>query len=322
VIKHKSITDDLKESYKHLKFGRIIDIVDLPEIYLKYAENLEQKKVFFGFPTIDRAMGGIRPTQKVTINSRTNVGKTSVITNILANQVGTFDPKKEQILMFSLEISEEEIFERLIQMEMEMSTSEIEKKAETRDQDFIRNSKEILKKYQSMTAIVYRIGIDEIGLYNKSLEEITGKRTRLMLIDYLQIIDNPKANEYSRISVNARKEQEIALHHKTPIIDVSQIGRKEGKLTLHAGKGSGEIEEAANIVISLETIECPADYPDDIRKKIEEERYDLLDFSILKKKAGKKAKVHLLFDKKSLRMREYSKPPIIDQTNIIEGDPF
>lgn len=323
-----NITEKLLKEVADVKFDRIIDFTDLFDIYLSYTEGLESKKVFLGYPGIDRALGGIRPYQLVTILAGPSVGKTQLSMNILRNQVlqKSYDPDCEQILFYSLETTEEEIAERLIQMEMDMWTSEVEKKAEAKDEEFITSMRERIKRYKSIKAIVYRIPIDELRYYAMALEKLNGKKIKVSLVDYLGLIRNDKQfNEYGRTTDTVQKLKEMPLIIKSPVIALSQVTReanKDKKVTVTSGKGSGEIEQSSNIVLTLTKLE-DSQVPKEAQAMVEKEKIEFLKLKIEKKKQGKFAESLIVLNKKNIIMQEYVVLPEILQKQIeSEEEPF
>ena len=97
---------------------------------------------------------------------------------------------------------------------------------------------------------------------------------------------------------------------------LSQTSRADIKsdagLSLYSGKNSGEIENSSQIVFTLQKqkqipTETIIDY--DTIQLIQERKIDLLKLKCEKKKRGEIKDIDVIFDKKNLRMYEYSKKP-------------
>lgn len=76
-------------------------------------------------------------------------------------------------------------------------------------------------------------------------------KIQVVIVDYLQLIkDSSKRNEEAEISSNTRRLKNLAKELDITVILLSQLHRDKGnpKPTLSRLRGSGQIEEAADIV--------------------------------------------------------------------------
>ena len=146
------------------------------------------------------------------------------------------------------------------------------------------------------------------------------------MIDYAQLI-KCSGKEYEKVSEIAQQLKEISLNLRIPLIVLSQVSRQEARsesgLTLYSAKGSGEIENSAQILFSLERL-----------KEIGEELLDgntlarnargecaILKLKTLKKKRGKDLKeILLVMNYPSLRMMEYT--GCVQTELSLEENPF
>ena len=221
------------------------------------------------------------------------------------------------VILFSLEMSETDIFERYLQMHLDCYTYEVENIFVKKDENRMNEIKEIMQKHKNIYAVIKRITIDEISSYILAIEEFEKKECVLVIIDHLGLIQNDKfRDDYSKTTNNMMKIRELGLHLKKPIMLLSQTSRADIKsnegLSLYSGKNSGEIENSSQIVFTLQKQkEIPTETRIDYEtiKLIQDRKLDLLKLKCEKKKRGDYADVDLLFDKKNLRMYEYDKKP-------------
>ncbi|HBB03784.1 TPA: hypothetical protein DCZ39_02655 [Patescibacteria group bacterium] len=83
-----------------------MDIVDHPE-----KANL--RKVFSGYHGLDDMLGGFKPAELIILAARPSMGKTAFALNLLKNMA--VDQKKS-VALFSLEMSSEQIADRVLSM--------------------------------------------------------------------------------------------------------------------------------------------------------------------------------------------------------------
>jgi replicative DNA helicase len=312
--------DSLLLKHKDFRFESVFSKQRMYEVYEEYAKNISDKKLYMGFDTIDTALGGLRPSEVVSVIAGTNIGKSAFAMNIMYNITQRSDGL---VILFSLEMSETDIFERYIQMQLDCYTSEVEN-------IFIKNDpvkkdaiKEIMQKHKNIYSVIKRINIDEVTPYVLAIQEMEKKECVMVLIDHLGLIKNDRyKDDYSKTTDNMMKIKEIALHLKKPIFLLSQTSRQDIKsnegLSLYSGKNSGEIENSSQIVFTLQKQkEIPAETVIDYEtlRLIQEKRYDLLKLKCEKKKRGDAKDVDIIFNKKNLRMTEYFlNPPAFVQT--------
>jgi replicative DNA helicase len=307
--------DSLLLKHKNFKFESVFSKQRMYEKYEEYAANITDKKIFMGFDTVDAGMGGVRPSEVMSIIAGTNIGKSAFAMNIMYNVT---QKSNGLVILFSLEMSETDIFERYLQMHLDCYTFEVENIFIKKDENNLNKIKEIMQKHRNIYAVIKRINIDEISSYILAIEEMEKKECVLAIIDHLGLIINDKyRDDYSKTTDNMMKMRELALHLKKPVMLLSQTSRADIKsdagLSLYSGKNSGEIENSSQIVFTLQKQkELPTKTIIDLEtlRLIQEKKFDLLKLKCEKKKRGEIKDIDIIFNKKNLRMYEYSKEPI------------
>lgn len=202
-----------------------------------------------GLTRWDMHTGGLQASDLIVIAAMTSNGKTSLALTIAYNATTLYSGV---VAIFSLEMSSEQITARLTSMETGISSKKILFQPLLRD-----DSERIANMKHLPESAIY---IDECS--NSSIDYIlNGIRLATMrfgiqvaIVDYLQLIrDNTKRNEETEISSNTRKLKNIAKELGITIILLSQLSRDQNnpKPTLSRLRGSGQIEEAADIVALL-----------------------------------------------------------------------
>lgn len=292
------------EKYKNMDFGNIVKFSKLTEKYRLNAEFSYNNKVGTGFPILDSSLYGIKPGEVVYITSPTNVGKTALAMNIIRNNLNS----TSLIPFFSLENNEYQMYERMLQMELEVPPWTIEERFAKNDTEFIKKAESVSKKWDCVINIVERVAINDIIPIIKTIEEIKKQKSKIVLIDYIQLIKVMGVNEYARMSEASQVIKEISLKLNLPIIVLSQVSRAEARkeegLDLYSAKGSGEIENSAQILFALEKIKDKENTFIQYQEQYQNNKIDILKLRTLKKKRGMYNDVYLKLDFKNLQLEE------------------
>lgn len=283
--------------------------------YKKYISELSHKKINTGFDTIDKKLRGIRPGNIFTILAQTGIGKSAICQNMISYHLNNND---EIVLFFSIEMDNIDIFERELQLEMDLASSQIE--------DTYKNNLSIEKininQQNNFITITKPIDIKQIPAYVSECEKIFNKKVSLIYIDYLGLIHNEKFQkvEYDRITDCIRKIQEHGKITHIPHGVISQIkrGNVKERIDMFSAKSSGDIENSSHLVFALEKVKennIDMFVNDDNRnlgvnenmiKELYHNHYDLLCFTILKNRRGGRAEIFLLYNRINLRMTEFN----------------
>lgn len=317
---------DIIEKYRNVKYEKVFDPAQMHGSYADYVKNMQGRKVSLGIPSFDKALGMIRPSQVVTIIGATNVGKTTIAMNIGTANANT--AKNKLVIFFNLEIDQNEIYERLLQMEFDLFTYEVENAFKHNDKNLLSRFEQIHTKSANFISVIGRVDIDDIMPYVKAIEENYHKEAGLIIIDYLGLLKNKRfTEEYARVSDNIMKLKEINLSLNVPVIDLSQTSRLDVKntdkgLSLYSGKGSGEVENSSQIVITIDKLDkdkaMGQQVPYDILEQVERQEIYLLMAKIQKKKQGNYAETVLIQNRKNLRITEMGQ----DAQTVLESEPF
>ena len=226
--------------------------------YNKFAEMLENRGQVAGIPTgfseLDRRLSGLKPSTLVLIAARPAMGKTSFAINIAQNVAIT---QNLPVLIFSLEMSKEELVNRIISSEARIESDKIRSGEITpEDMNKFLDVMEPLSK-----APIY---IDDNA--SATVTDIRAKAKRmklekglgLIVIDYLQLMQSGRRVESRQVEIAAisRDLKVLAKELEVPVIAVSQLSRgpenrADNKPMLSDLRESGAIEQDADIVMFL-----------------------------------------------------------------------
>ncbi len=242
--------NDLKQDTGRRKTQRISDIL-LP-VYETFFRERDPRTVHTGFSKLDSILGGIEPTDYCLIAARPAIGKSSFAINIMVNAV----KQGKKPTLFTLEMSKEQVIERMIAMLSGVSLG------------VIRERTQIKTHEPTAVAIARATGVlDAMPIYiNDSgavspldvLSEMSALDTDLIVIDHLGLMQSTgraenRNQEVSRIS---RELRLLALQKQIPIIALNQLSRANEtrgnkKPILSDLRDSGSLEQDATQVIFL-----------------------------------------------------------------------
>lgn len=318
MINESEIATLLKSS--GLKLSEFNNVDTLTDCFLDYANNIESKKIDLGFPELDKQIRGLRTQELLTVVAPTGIGKSALALNFLMNFVKS---NNELTVLFSLEMSEVGIAERLFQIEFDMFGLEVENNFVKKDNSFIQKCRNLKQSLNNLVIVNKRIDVCSIPDCIKVIEIIKEKKVRLVCIDYIGLMKNKDfiQNEYFRITDNMTKLYSYAKELDIAVINLSQVSRSDVKgneagLSLFSGKGSGEVENSSDFYLTLEKVIESNRLEKEVLEKLNfikrNENLDLLKLTIHKNRRGKKGIIYVTFNRKNLRINEYNERTILE----------
>ncbi len=264
-----SINEDLEKTEKEVfkisqtflkdKFVPIKDILSGRfELFAELHENPDSEHlsgISSGFERIDNLLNGFKPSDLTILAARPSMGKTALALNIALNT----SLKDKKIGVFSLEMSKEQLVDRLFCMTVGIDSWKLHK-GKLDDEEF-------QKLGDGMDSLMNAsIFIDDsVG---SSLPEVRAKARRLqmehgldmLIIDYLQLMTTGNSdlmgNRVQEISEISRSLKQLGRELKIPILCLSQLSRavetRPGKIPqLSDLRDSGSIEQDADVVLMM-----------------------------------------------------------------------
>ena len=209
-----------------------------------------------GFIDLDYKLSGFQPSDFILIAARPSMGKTAFVLNVV-DYVSV--RKNLPCMVFSLEMSKEQLVNRMLSMESNVDAQKLRTGTLT-DADWdavvegvgvIGNSKLIIDDTPGISITELRSKCRKMKLeYGLSLE----------IIDYLQLMSGSKKggsdNRQQEISEISRSLKAIARELHAPVIALSQLSRACETRTDHRPmlsdlRESGAIEQDADVVMFL-----------------------------------------------------------------------
>lgn len=207
-----------------------------------------------GFKYLDQMTSGLQKSDLIILAARPAMGKTAFALSLALNAAVK---GKASVMIFSMEMSKEQLGQRLLSMESKVSMQSLKTgKIERRDWDDINIALDILSKANIHIDDTAGVSIMEMKSKCRRLKAEEG--LDLVVIDYLQLM-NPEGRADSRtqeISVISRNLKLLAKELNCPVLVLSQLSRAPEQRTDHRPmlsdlRESGSIEQDADIVIFL-----------------------------------------------------------------------
>jgi len=265
-----------------------------------------------GFPDLDNLLAGLQKSDLIILAARPSVGKTSFALDI-ARQAAI--KNKEGVGIFSLEMSKEQLVDRMLCAQANVSLW----KMRTGNLSDKEDNNDFTKIGEAMGKLAEApIYIDDSGTL--SIMEIRAKARRLQMekglglivIDYLQLMEGRGKygdNRVQEIAEISRGLKSIARELNIPILALAQLSRAVEATNpaipkLSHLRDSGSIEQDADIVMFIYRKAAdrnfnPADLPSDERYKAE--------IHIAKHRNGPTGRVDLFFDETTVSFKSLNK---------------
>jgi len=295
-------------SQKHTKQ----DIISLEEVLASSFDRLDElhkdkgqiRGLSTGYKDLDNILAGFQKSDLVVLAARPSMGKTALALNFAHNiAVQATEP----VLMFSLEMSKEQLVDRLLSMESGVDAWAL-RTGNLSDQDFEKIAKAMGTLSEAQIYIDDSPGITISDLRTKARREAHKRPLGLIVVDYLQLMSGGSrfggdGNRVQEISEISRGLKGVARELNVPILALSQLSRsvesRHPQIPQLADlRESGSIEQDADVVAFI----YREDYynPETDRKKI-------TDILIKKHRNGPTGGVELFFDNEKQRFRPIDK---------------
>lgn len=250
-----------------------------------------------GYRDLDNMTAGLQRSDLIILAARPAMGKTTLVTN-LAYNVATIE--KKPVLFFSLEMSKEQLTDRMLADASGVDSWNI-RTGNLSDDDFAKLSEAMGEMAEAPIYIDDTPGLSVLEMRTKARRLAHDGEIGLIIVDYLQLMqatNNHNGNRVQEVSEISRGLKLIARELNVPLIALSQLSRSVETRTppipqLSDLRESGSIEQDADIV---SFIYRPGYYEPD-----NPEVQNITDLIIAKHRNGPVGKVQLYFHPERLR---------------------
>lgn len=289
------------------------DLVSLEQILTESFDRMEElhrgggklRGIPTGWRDLDNMTAGLQQSDLIILAARPAMGKTTLVTN-LAYNVAT--KAKKSVLFFSLEMSKEQLVDRMLADASGVDAWNI-RTGNLSDDDFEKLSHAMGEMAEAPIFIDDTPGVTVLEMRTKARREAHNNPLGLIIIDYLQLMQGSgrsDGNRVQEVSEISRGLKLIARELNVPVVALSQLSRTVETRNpqipqLSDLRESGSIEQDADIVafIYREAYYNP-----------ETDRQNITDLIIAKHRNGPVGKVELYFHPERLRFMSLDKQRI------------
>jgi len=255
-----------------------------------------------GYRDLDNMTAGLQRSDLIILAARPAMGKTTLVTN-LAYNVATI--AKQPVLFFSLEMSKEQLVDRMLADASGVDAWNI-RTGNLSEDDFSKLSDAMGEMAEAPIYIDDTPGVSVLEMRTKARRAAHEQPLGLIIIDYLQLMQGSgrdKGNRVQEVSEISRGLKLLARELNVPVIALSQLSRSVESRTpqipqLSDLRESGSIEQDADIVMFIYR---EAYYNPDT------DRENITDLIIAKHRNGPTGKVELYFHPERLRFMSLDK---------------
>ena len=286
-----------KSVFELLQHRNTGDYVPIKDVVLNALERIEKasknKGTVTGIPTgfidLDYKLSGLQPSDLVLVAARPSMGKTAFVLNIA--QYVAFK-KNKGVAIFSLEMSKEQLVNRLLAMESHVDSQNL-RTGNLKDEDWTKlvEGADIIGR--SNLIIDDTPGISIAELRSKCRKYKLEHNLGIVMIDYLQLMSGSGKTDsrQQEISDISRSLKALARELSVPVIALSQLSRAVEQRPDHRPmlsdlRESGAIEQDADVVMFI--------YRDDYYHK-DTEKKDIAEIIIAKQRNGPIGTVELVW---------------------------
>jgi len=291
----------IAQEYMHRDFIPMKEI--LVESFAKLEEFMKTGKSNTGIPTgftsLDHKLAGLHKSNLVILAARPGVGKTTFALNIALHAAMK---EKRPVGFFSLEMSKEELVDRLLVGQADIDAWRLKTGKLSSD-----DTKKLVAAMGELSEAQIYIddtpGLSILEMRTKARKLKAEKGLDLLVVDYLQLANGGKKFEsrVQEVSYISQGLKNLARELKIPVLALSQLSRaveqrSDKKPVLADLRESGAIEQDADVVMFI--------YSEDDGNDLLDASQRMVKLSVSKHRNGSTGEIDLMF--RGDRVRFYS----------------
>ncbi len=230
----------------------------LRDVYDIVSERSSRDDAFFGVPTgfidLNKILGGYQPSDLVIIAGRPGQGKSAFL---LSSALHAGLVHKKNVAIFSLEMSNEQVAQRLIAQQTGIDSHRLVRgKLESDDFDLFNQSIEVLG--DTHIFLDDTPALTPLALRTKCRRLHMEFGLDLVILDYIQLMggDTRTENRVQEVSYISRNLKVLARELKVPVLAAAQLSRaveqrSDKKPVLSDLRESGSLEQDADVVMFI-----------------------------------------------------------------------
>ena len=259
----ETVIDEAEKSIFNVSERRIKrDLEPISKVARDYIERVDELSKrpddIYGVPTglidIDALLGGLQKSDLLIVAGRPGMGKTGFLLGTLRNAALVH---KKHVAMFSMEMSNEQLLQRLIAMDTRIDTQRLRTgRLNGSEWDIFWQA---LEPYDHATIFLDDTpALTPQALRTKCRRLHLEYRLDLVIVDYLQLMtgDTRTDNRVQEVSNISRNLKVLARELNVPVLTAAQLSRavehrQDKKPQLSDLRESGSLEQDADIVMFI-----------------------------------------------------------------------
>jgi len=276
-------------------------IRDILTTYLDHLDYIHENRgavagVPSGFVDLDKLTGGLQRSDLIILAARPAMGKTACALSMCHNSAIKY---KSRVAIFSLEMSAEQLVQRLLCMEGGIDQARLRTGYISED-EWGRIIQAAAALAETDIYIDDSSGISTMEMRSKARRLHSERPLDLVIVDYLQLMQGgvtASENRVQEISKISRELKGLARELQVPVVALSQVSRAVDARTSHVPmlsdlRESGAIEQDADIVMFI--------YRDKVYNP-DTEKEHIADLIVAKHRNGPTGQISLFFNESQTR---------------------
>ena len=259
----KTIIDEAEKSVFGLSSRRVRhDVQDIQQVVSEYYDHVDElskrDEEIFGVPTgltdLDIKLGGMQNSDLLIVAGRPGSGKTGFLLSVAKNAA---QKNKKNVVMFSMEMSNQQLVQRLIAQETKIDTHRL-RTGKLKDEEWTLFTQAMETLEGTHIWLDDTPAITPLAMRTKCRRLHMEYKLDLILVDYLQLMgsDSRNDNRVQEVSYISRSLKVLARELNVPVLAAAQLSRaveqREGKLPVLSDlRESGSLEQDADIVMFI-----------------------------------------------------------------------
>jgi replicative DNA helicase len=239
------------------------DLIPIKEVVREYYDRIDELAKrpddIYGVPTglidIDHLLGGLQKSDLLIVAGRPGTGKTGFLLGTMRNAALVH---KKHVAMFSMEMSNEQLLQRLIAMDTRIDTQRL-RTGKLNDNEWDIFFQALDSYDRAMIFLDDTPAITPLSLRTKCRRLHLEFGLDLIIVDYLQLMsgDSRTDNRVQEVSNISRNLKVLARELNVPVLTAAQLSRAvehrtDKKPQLSDLRESGSLEQDADIVMFID----------------------------------------------------------------------
>jgi replicative DNA helicase len=293
------------------------DLQPIRSVLSEYYDRIDQLSArgedIYGVPTgfldLDKLLMGLQPSDLIIVAGRPGMGKTALMLSAAKNAAQIH---KKHVAIFSLEMSNEQLVQRLISQETGIDSQRL-RTGKLEEDEWPRFTHAIEVLSDTVIFLDDTPALTPLQLRTKCRRLYSEYQLDLVIVDYLQLMTSGSRSEnrVQEVSYISRNMKILARELNVPVVAAAQLSRaveqradKEPQLS--DLRESGSLEQDADIVIFIHR---PEVYEKDTLKQ------NIAQIKVTKHRNGPTGMVELVF-RSNLAKFENAATRIVDLTQV------